>query len=205
MFKPTLNPAASAVVLIDAQPAFFDQMSGSREPVLSRIEHLLLLSEYFRLPCLATFEHPVDFKGWLPERLERVFPADGQRFVKHTYNCCSEPEIIEAIHGLGVEQLIVAGAETDVCVLQSALGMLANGFQVFLLEDCVFSSEANPGPAIRRMYQAGIYPLTYKMLHYELKLTVDVPQPHREWNSRCEGGEGPFSAPEALPPWESVV
>lgn len=205
MSIPTVNPKSSALVLIDVQPAFIEWMSGSPEPVLSRIEHLLLLAEHFSLPCLATFEHPVERKGWLPEALERVFPAGGQRFVKHTYGCCNEPEIRDALQALGVEQLIVAGAETDVCVLQSVLGMLVLGFQVFLLEDCVFTSETQPGPALHRIYQAGAIPLTYKTLHYELTRTVDVPQPHHEWNARLAGEAPRYQTPEALPPWRSCL
>ncbi|HLI51949.1 MAG TPA: isochorismatase family protein [Thermomicrobiaceae bacterium] len=201
----TVNPKSAALVLIDVQPAFVEWMSGSPEPVLTRIEHLLLLAEHFHLPCLATFEHPVERKGWLPVALERVVPATGQRFVKRTYGCCNEPEIRDALQALNVKQLIVGGAETDVCVLQSVLGMLELGFQVFLLEDCVFTSESEPGPALRRMYQAGVIPLTYKTLHYELTHSVDVPQPHVAWNARL-GGEAPrYKTPEALAPWESAL
>lgn len=207
MSTTTVSPGSAALVLIDVQPAFVDGMAGSPEPVLSRIEHLLLLAEHFDLPCLATFEHPVETKGWLPEALEGVFPDRGQRYVKRSYGCCHEPEIRDALQSLraqSVEQLIVAGAETDVCVLQSVLGMLALGFQVFLLEDCVFTSEPEPGPALRRMYQAGAIPLTYKTLHYELTHSVGVPNPHAEWNARLGSEAARYRTPEALPPWKSV-
>ncbi len=161
-----VNPSSAALILIDAQPFFMDLMHGPHEPVLVRQEHLLLLADQFGIPCIATFEHPVARNGWLPERLERVFPTDGQRFVKHTFNLCHEPVICQAIQDLGVEQLIVAGAETDVCVLQSALGLIEKGYHVFVVEDCVFTHEPNDGPALRRMEHAGAIPLTYKMLHH---------------------------------------
>ena len=47
-------------------------------------------------------------------------------------------------------QIAVAGAETDVCILQSTLGLLEAGYEVFLLEDCLSTTEASPGPALRR-------------------------------------------------------
>jgi nicotinamidase-related amidase len=97
------------------------------------------------LPLLATFEQPIEKKGWLPQRLEPFFPAHGQRHTKQTFNCCGEPSILEAIDQMGKSQLAVAGGETDVCVLQSVLGLIGAGKQVFLLEDALFSSEPHVG------------------------------------------------------------
>jgi nicotinamidase-related amidase len=191
-----IDPAQLALVLIDVQPGFFPGAAGDLEAVLQRIEHLLPLASSFDVPTLATFEHPVDAKGWFPERLERVYPSDGQRLIKHTFNCCHEPDIRAAIAALDRPQLAVAGAETDVCVLQSVLGLLELGYQVFLLEDCLFTSEPNAEPAIARMRHAGAIPTTYKTLYYELRRSVDRPAPWRAWNEQYAGGG--FVAPEEL-------
>lgn len=194
-----VQPDRAALILIDVQPLFIDLMHGEHEPLLARLEHLLLLARTFEMPIIATFEHPVERNGWLPERLERVFPPDGGRFVKRTFNLCSEPEIRGAIEALGREQMIVAGAETDVCVLQSALGLREMGRQVFLVEDCLFTAEPNDSPALRRLEQAGAIPTTYKTLYYELKRTVAVPALHHEWNRRFGDGAEPFVDPYELP------
>ena len=192
----SVNRARLALLLIDVQPGFFPAAAGELEPVLQRIEHLLPLASAFDVPTIATFEHPVDEKGWLPERLERVFPANGQRMLKRTFNCCGEPDIRSAIAALDRPQIAVAGAETDVCVLQSVLALLELGYHVFLLEDCLFTSEPNDGPAIARMRQAGAIPTTYKALYYELRQSVASPAPWRAWNERYAGGG--FVAPEEL-------
>ena len=124
-----------AIAVIDVQPGFLDGwMSGSSEPVLARVELLFGLATVYNLPLLATFEQPVEKKGWLPPRLDPFFPAHGQRYTKQTFNCCGEPSIRQAIEALGRNQIAVAGGETDVCVLQSVLGLLTAGKQVFLLE-----------------------------------------------------------------------
>ena len=198
--SPFVDPQRAALIVIDVQPLFVDLMHGEHEPLLARLEHLLLLARTFAIPTLATFEHPVERNGWLPERLERVFPSDGGRFVKRTFNLCREPEIRAAVAALDREQLIVAGAETDVCLLQSTLGLLEMGHQVFLVEDCLFTAEPNDGPALRRMEQAGAIPLTYKTLYYELKGAVGTPSLVDEWNRQYGAGEAPFVDPYALPP-----
>ncbi len=84
--------------------------------------------------------------------------------------------IRDAIAALGVTQFAVAGGETDVCVLQSVLGVLGMGYDVFLLEDTLFSEEPNTGPALRRMELAGAVPSTVKTLHYELRRSVAAPK-----------------------------
>ena len=191
-----VTPDQLGLLLIDAQPGFFDSAAGDLEAVLQRIEQLLPLATAFGVPTLATFEHPVDAKGWLPERLERVFPPDGQRHIKRTFNCCAEPQIETAIAALERPWLAVAGAETDVCVLQSVLGLLDRGYQVLLLEDCLFTSEPNVAPALARMRQAGAIATTYKTLYYELRHSVDGSSPWRAWDAQYPGGE--FVAPEDL-------
>ena len=197
----SVNPSEVGILLIDAQPLFWDRMHGPKEPVLARIEHLLMLAGYWGIPLIATFEHPVDRKGLLPDRLECVFPNHGQRFVKRAYNCCAETPIREAIKSLSVGQLAVAGSETDVCVLQSALGVLAMGYQVFVLEDCLFSSEPHLGPALERIYRAGAIPCTLKTFAYELTGTVDRTPWLDEGKALSEPLPRSFSPPERLPSW----
>ena len=199
------------VLLIDAQPAFwnyaFPDDDDHKEPIMVRLEHLLMLADWMELPLIATFEDPVSEHGELPDRLEAVFPARGQRFTKKTFNCTLEWTITQAIKRLPVSQFVVAGAETDVCIMQSVLGLLHMGYQVFLLEDCLFSTEAHPSPALRRMYQAGAVPCTCKSLAYELIISTErVPWYPEGWIDRERAYAKPFPEkfipPENWPAWE---
>jgi nicotinamidase-related amidase len=200
MSRLMVDPDDLAIVVIDVQPYFLDGwMSGEAEPLLARLEFLFALATVYDTPFLATFEQPIETKGWLPPRLEPCFPAHGQRHTKQTFNCCGEPSILEAIDGLGRGQIAVAGGETDVCVLQSVLGLIETGRQVFLLEDALFSSEPNVGPAIRRMESAGAIPSTVKTLNYELRRSVAAPRAERMFAERIPGIV--LTAPEKLPDW----
>jgi nicotinamidase-related amidase len=200
MTRLLIDPDDLAVVVIDVQPYFLDGwMAGSAEPLLARLEFLFALATVYDLPFLATFEQPVESKGWLPERLEPFFPAHGQRHTKETFNCCGEPAIIAAIAALGRDQIALAGGETDVCVLQSVLGLIDAGKQVFLLEDALFSSEPHVAPAIRRMEAAGAIPSTVKTLNYELRRSVAQPRAEHVFPERSPGLSLP--GPEQLPEW----
>jgi nicotinamidase-related amidase len=196
----TVQPEQLAILVVDVQPYFLDGwMAGESEPLLARLEYLLGLATVYDLPCLATFEQPVAKKGWLPERLEPYFPSHGARYTKHSFNCCGEEEIRAALAGLGRGQFAVAGGETDVCVLHSVLGLIGEGYHVFLLEDCLFSSEPHAGPAIRRMEQAGAVPCTVKTLNYELRRSVAAPSAKDLLARRCS--ELTMVEPEELPAW----
>jgi hypothetical protein len=198
------------VLLIDAQPFFWDAAfpggEGQAEPLVVRLEHLLWLAGWLELPVVATFEAPVDHNGELPERLAAAFPAHGQRFTKKTFDCTGEWAIRQALQRLPVDQWAVAGAETDVCVMQSVLGLRRLGYTVFVLEDCLFTTEPHPGPALRRMAQAGAIPATLKSLAYELvRSTERTPWYPDGWIERDRSYTRPFPAafrpPEQWPPW----
>ncbi len=200
MSRLMVDPDDLAIVVIDVQPYFLDGwMAGESESLLARLEFLFALATVYDTPFLATFEQPVVTKGWLPQRLEPFFPSHGQRFTKQTFNCCGEPSILEAISRLARCQIAVAGGETDVCILQSVLGLIESGRQVFLLEDALFSSEPNIGPAIRRMESAGAIPSTVKTLNYELRRPVAEPRAERVFPERVPGIVLP--EPEKLPNW----
>jgi len=200
MHRLTIALDDLAIIVIDVQPYFLEGwMAGESEPLLARLEFLFALATVYEVPFLATFEQPIATKGWLPERLEPFFPAHGQRHTKQTFNCCGEPSIMDAIRGLGRGQIAVAGGETDVCVLQSVLGLIEAGKQVFLLEDALFSSETNTGPAIRRMERAGAVPSTVKTLNYELRRSVAAP--HAELVFPQHRPALSLPEPERFPPW----
>lgn len=200
MASLTVEAERLAILVVDVQPYFLDGwMAGASEPLLARLEYLLGLATVYDLPCVATFEQPVTKKGWLPERLEPFFPSRGERYTKNTFDCCGEPEIREALARLGRHQFAVAGGETDVCVLQSVLGLIGEGYQVFLLEDCLFSSEPHVGPALRRMEQAGAVPSTVKTLSYELRRSMASESAKSIWAERCPGLT--MVEPEELPDW----
>ena len=50
MAELKLNPHELAVVLIDVQPYFINQMVEPQEPVLIRLEQLLIMTNWFQLP-----------------------------------------------------------------------------------------------------------------------------------------------------------
>ena len=89
-------------------------------------------------------------------------------FEKTHFSCAAEPGIIDLLRQAGRPQIIIAGSETHVCVLQSALGLLGAGFEVFLVADAASSRTAeNRQAAINRMQTAGVGIVTTEMVLFE--------------------------------------
>ena len=60
-------------------------------------------------------------------------------FTKPTFGLAGTPEILEAVLATERRTAVLVGAETDVCVYQSAVGLLDAGLRVIAVEDAIFS------------------------------------------------------------------
>lgn len=97
-------------------------------------------------------------------------------FEKTTFSCCGQENGLAAIKASGRKYVILAGIETHVCVLQTALDLLEEGLQPVLVTDCVNSrKEKDKEMAITRLVQAGVIPSTYESLLFELTVNAKNP------------------------------
>src|SRR5205085_9700381 len=108
-----------------------------------------------QIPMIATLERPVDRKGSLPREISAHFSDRTKVLEKNFFDLTKEKKIRDHIGRLKKKQVIIAGCETDVCVLQSCLGLLSLGDEVYLVEEILFSSSRNTASAIARMKAAG--------------------------------------------------
>lgn len=91
---------------------------------------------------------------------------------KRTFSCWGDEKIRRAICDSGRRQIILAGTETHICVQQTALDLLSNGYEVILLEDCVSSRKmSDKNTAVSRMRHAGAEVTSCEALLFELMET----------------------------------
>lgn len=156
-------------VIIDVQDFFLAQIDKREGPKLeTNIGNFARLLGYFKIPMLVTLERPVEGKGTLPYVIKEPLNGDAQIFEKDFFDLTKEAEIRAHLKGLQKKQAIIVGCETDVCVLQSCLGLLDLGYEVFVVEELLFSSARDVEAAMVRMETEGAIFLTYKTLYYEL-------------------------------------
>jgi nicotinamidase-related amidase len=128
---------------------------------------------YFRLPMVVTLERPVAQKGPLLKEVGKHLSDPAEVFEKNFFDLTKDRKIRDYLERLMRKQVIVAGCETDVCVLQSCLGLLSLGYEVYVVEELLFSSSRNVDSAVARMKSEGAIFLTYKSLYYELIEAVE--------------------------------
>jgi isochorismate hydrolase len=173
------HPTAGQIVLdrccgiiIDVQEFFLPQDNRLRSRVKTNARNFARLLGYFRVPIVVTLERPVDRKGSCPKEINKHLGNLAALFEKDFFDLTKDRKIRDHLEHLNRKQVVLAGCETDVCVLQSCLGLLGLGYEVYAVEELLFSSSRNVASAIARMQAAGAVLLTYKSLYYELLESV---------------------------------
>lgn len=152
----TSVPAKPGLVIIDAQQTFVQgAINSDINGILQRIGQVMTLSSDKSLPLFITYEDSKSGSHAMPSSLQALVPEQSKEFIKTTFAATGLPAFAQAIASSGTTHLALVGAETDVCVLQTALGLRQMGIAVILLSDAVFSSEPNTAPALKRLSQAG--------------------------------------------------
>ena len=187
-------PTRCCGIIVDLQGFFLAQVDKRlRSRIKTNTSNFVRLLNYFQIPIVVTLERPVEFKGSLPKEIRKHVSERARTFEKDFFDLCKDKEIKGHLGRLKKQQAIVAGCETDVCVLQSCLGLLDLGYEVTVMEELIFSSSRNVDAAMARMKAAGVIFSTYKSLYYELIEAVDG---GRHTEKQLEAF-GPF--PEDLP------
>ena len=168
-------------LIIDVQRFFLSQVDKRlRSKIEINTKNFVRLLGHFKIPIIVTLERPVGQKGPLPQEITESLSDLSETFEKNSFDLCKEKEIRDYLSGLKKKQVIVTGCETDVCVLQSCLGLLSLGYEVYVVDELLFSSSHDVQSAIARMKAEGAIFLTYKSLFYELVECIEdgLPLPH---------------------------
>ena len=95
---------------------------------------------------------------------------------KTAFGCAADASIMTRLRSFGRRQVIMAGIETHVCVLQSALGLREKGFEVFVVaESCSSRRPESERAALARMVMCGVHVVTTEMVLFEWLGSKDHP------------------------------
>ena len=181
--------------IIDYQDFFLAQLEPrNRTRLRKNMFNFARLLAHMRIPTIVTLERPVYRKGAVPQDLKAPLGSAAKVFEKDFFDLTKEKPIRAHLKRLKKTQIIVTGCETDVCVLQSCLGLLELGFEVFAVEELLFSSARNVDAALTRLGSEGVTILSYKTLFFELIEAV-AGGPHAE-KMVAAFGEFPNDLPE---------
>jgi len=166
----TLSAATSALLLVDLQARLMPAIDGG-EAVIARAGVLLDAARLLEVPVLAT-EHNAKGLGPTVQPLAERRPAI---FAKMAFDSCRGEGFLAQLAER--PQIVLAGCEAHVCLLQTGLGLIEAGRRLYVVEDAVGSRRAaDRAAALRRLASHGAEIVTAEMVLFEWLERADHPR-----------------------------
>lgn len=149
-----VNANQSQLVIVDVQAKLSSVMpEPAIQTVIKNCGILVQAAQLLDVPLIVTEQYPEGLGETVPEisqHLHKVKPI-----AKTVFSACAVPKFKSHLQR-DKSQIILVGLEAHICVLQTALDLLSQGKQVFVLEDAIVSrNEDNKHNAISRLVNAG--------------------------------------------------
>jgi nicotinamidase-related amidase len=170
---PVIERERSALLVVDFQVRLMPAIDDGAAAV-ANAQRLIDAAEMLEVPILFTEQNARGLGGTVPE----LRPDAAHLAHKMTFDACRMPGFLAALPDR--PDLIVAGCETHVCVLQTVLGLLKAGRRIFAVRDAMGSRRAeSKETALRRMERNGAEIVTTEMVLFELLGTAEDPRLRR--------------------------
>ncbi len=167
-----MSPTDTGLLVVDMQEKLLAAIPAGRR-LAWNIRRLVDGAKILGMPVAATEQYPKGLGATTPELAEHfgVIPS------KLTFSCGGCPEIFKDFQTRGVRKILLTGIETHVCVQQTALDLLADGWSVLVAVDAVGSRfEIDYRTAIQRMDSAGATLTTAEAALFEWCRVAGTPE-----------------------------
>lgn len=131
-----LDKNKAVLVVVDVQERLVPAMD-KKEKVTGNCVHLIEAAKLMKMPVLVTEQYPRGLGPTIEEirnALTHYEPLE-----KVTFDCCRGDGFLEKLASLKKGHIILAGMETHVCVLQTCLSLIKEGYFPHLVSDAVCS------------------------------------------------------------------
>ena len=155
----------SLLLIIDLQEKLLPVIHNG-DQVVSESVWLAGVADELDVPVLVSEQYPQGLGATTAELTERL--KQPTLIEKLHFSCMGDESCRQAIESADRDQIIIAGIESHVCVLQTTLNLLEEGFEVFVVSGAISSR----GPedvtlALNRMGSAGAQIVSREMVAFE--------------------------------------
>ena len=171
--KPTIDPADTAMLLIDHQSGLFQTIGDMPMPALrNHAAALAKMATLCKLPVITTASVPQGPNGPLIPEIQQNAPHAKYVARKGEINAWDNAEFVAAVKATGKKTLIIAGTITSVCMAFPAISAVHEGYKVFAVVDAsgTYSKMAQE-ITLARVVQAGVVPMDPAAVASELQKT----------------------------------
>lgn len=156
----------SAALIVDIQERLMPVIH-EQDAVVKRCVVLIRGLKALGVPFVVPRQYPKGLGDVLPEIRDAI--GEYEPLDKVSFSACYEEDQKQVFQALNKQTIIVCGAEAHVCVLQSVLDLIAGGYRVALVCDCIGSRfPQDKEIALRRAEQEGALLTTAESLLFEL-------------------------------------
>ena len=160
--KGLLTPDNCVVTLIDHQPQMlFGINSIDRQSLINNVVGFAKAAKIFEVPLILSTVETKSFSGYLWPQLQAIYP-DQTPIERSSMNSWDDENFVAAVKKTGRKKIVLAGLWTEVCVAFPSIQAIHDGFEVYVVEDCVGDLDLRTHEtAMRRVEQAGAKPVTW--------------------------------------------
>jgi len=164
-----LKKEDATLVVVDMQEKLMSAMPETESGIaVKNVKILLEAAKILDIPVQVTEQYPKGLGPTIGDIKESV----GEGFSpieKLAFSCARSPEFIEAFKDLGRSSVLLCGVETHVCVLQTAIDLVNDGYRVYVPADAVVSrKELDWEKGIGLMDKAGAFVGTTEAFLFQL-------------------------------------
>jgi nicotinamidase-related amidase len=165
----------ACLLIVDVQARLLPAMAD-RDEVVKNAAVLLKAAARLDIPVIASEQYPKGLGPTVPE-IARSLPAGATVIEKMSFSCLADETFARRLRELGRTQVVVAGIEAHVCVLQTAEQLIASGHDVFVVADATSSrTPASHDLAMARLARAGCTIVSTEMVVFEWMQVAGTPE-----------------------------
>ncbi len=159
-----IHAERSALLVVDLQEKMVPAIDDS-EKVVANVIWLIRAAQRIGVPVGAVEQYPKGL-GPLVAAVRDLLPKEAITTKEHF--SCVAAKCLAALPGSERAQLVLVGAEAHVCVMQSALDLVEDGKEVFVVADAIGSRHSfDRDLALARMREEGVRIVTREMVVFE--------------------------------------
>jgi nicotinamidase-related amidase len=157
----------SILLVIDLQEGFLNKLGPERrEAVIDHCRFLVETAAHLTVPTFVTVEDPPR-NGMTTQRVYGCLDGPPPQRDKRIFGLCAQDDLRIAMLEQPKRTAVLIGMDTDVCVLQSAVGLLSEGFRAVIVSDATEAPGAARDQGLARAQFLGVELVSARGLYYE--------------------------------------
>jgi len=159
-----------ALAVVDIQEKLAPHIAGIDE-ILKSTKKLIKAFNTLKTPLLVTEQVKL---GKTVEDIMELIKMDA--IEKTNFSCYKNEEFRRKLEDIKADWVVLAGIETHICILQTALDLKGAGYEVYVAADCTGSRRGyDRDIALMRMQTEGIKLTTAESIIYEVMESAEHP------------------------------